>query len=247
MESILCTGFFLMSRIDFFSSRMNSHSTISSLHDFAFCVLNSNYSDLWFIRNLLVYVALSPVLLQLFKNTNFSLLLLVLFVGLAILFPPQYDSLFRWFPVYYMGAVCGYNWDGKIGFILKKRYSVSVYGLFSVLLLFMYLFTLKYNNDLLFVYFSPLLVWFIVDGLLYKSIYRIQRRKWMGYMFFIYCTHHFVLNILQKIIILICSPTSFLINVTFILSPVVTMLFLVWFSSVFSKKKIYAIISGGRI
>lgn len=75
---------------------------------------------------------------------------------------------------------------------------------------------------------------------------RFQVRPWMKYMFFIYCTHQFVLNVLQKFVVMTCPPTPLTLNLTFILSPVVVIVLLICTAKMLSRYRFYSYLSGGR-
>ena len=105
------------------------------------------------------------------------------------------------------------------------------------------------NERFLFYYrlFSPIILWFLTDILLVGFLKKkFHVKTWMRYMFFIFCTHQFVLNVLQKIVVLNYLPTPFVLNATFIITPIITILILIQVAGGISKYKIYTYLSGGR-
>lgn len=239
--------FWFLAHVPAFSSKMHIGSILNTPKEIIIAIFNSYHTDLWFIRNLMFYTLIVPVFLCLFKNKQVSSLILVLLLCVAVYIEPEYKSLLRWLPIYYMGAMCGYYWDNHtIGTFIHGKHS-KFFTFISLLILFgLYLLSLWKNNDLYIIYTSPLLIWFIVDGLLYKTIQNLKLKKWMSYMFFIFCTHHFVLNVLQKIVVLYCEPNSIVIFLTYIFSSIVCVLILIKVADLISHYKFYKILTGGR-
>lgn len=166
---------------------------------------------------------------------------------MAIYMQPDYKSLLRWLPVYLMGAVGGYYWDDHIlGRIFRNKHDCffTLGALLSFLIFYGY--SLYKNSDIYIIYTSPILIWIVVDGLFYRLIQRMRVKKWMSYMFFIFCTHHFVLNVLQKIVVIYCEPTRFVVYLTYLLSPVICVLLLIKVAGVLSRYRFYKILTGGR-
>lgn len=239
--------FFILAHVPFFSSKMNIDSILNTPKEIIIAILDSQHTDLWFVKNLMCYTLIAPVFLCLFKNKQISILILVLLLWLAIYLEPGYKSLLRWLPIYYMGTICGYYWNNHTirAYIHGKNIKFFTYS--SLLILAgLYLLSLWNNNDLYIIYASPLLIWFIVDGLLYKTIQDLKIKKWMGYMFFIFCTHHFLLNVLQKIVVLFCDPNDTVIILTYIFSPIICILILIKVADLISPYRFYKFLSGGR-
>lgn len=64
--------------------------------------------------------------------------------------------------------------------------------------------------------------------------------------FFIYCTHFFILNILQKLIFIYIPISSVFINLVFITSPIITIYLLIQIAKWFSNYSLYKYFTGGR-
>lgn len=239
--------FWFLVHIPALSSKMHIGSILNTPKEIIIAIFNSSHTDLWFIKNLMFYTLMAPVFLCIFKNKQVSFLIEVLLLCVAIYIEPEYKSLLRWLPIYYMGAMCGYYWENQdFGRFICSRHSPIFTFSLVFILASLYILSLWKNNDLYIIYSSPLLIWFIVDGLLYKTIQNLKIKKWMSYMFFIFCTHHFVLNVLQKIVVLCCEPNNVVIFLTYIISSIVCVLILIKVADLISHHKFYKVLTGGR-
>lgn len=239
--------FFILAHVPVFASQMNLGSILNSPKEIIMAILNSYHTDLWFVKNLMFYSLLAPVFLILFRNKRLSFFFLILLLAIAVLLEPEYKSMLRWAPIYQMGAMCGYYCNDQfVGPLLYGEHSKTFTCVAIIIFIGTYLLSLWKNSDIYIIYTSPLLIWFIVDGTLYKVIENLKKKQWMNYMFFIFCTHHFILNVLQKIIVLLCSPTQLVIHLTYILSPIVTILLLLKTADLIYEYNIYKVLCGRR-
>lgn len=239
--------FFILTHVPVFSSKMNIGPILNSPQEIVLAILNSYHTDLWFIKNLMCYTLLAPVFLILFCNRRLTFFSLTLLLTIAIFIEPEYKGIFRWLPIYQMGAICGYFWnDQAIGNFIHSKHRIFFTYCAIVLFVGLYLLSLCQNNDLYIIYTSPFLIWFITDSTLNNVVCNFKNKKWMSYMFFIFCTHHFVLNVLQKIVVIYCEPTRFVIYLTYLLSPVICVLLLIKVAGVLSRYRFYKILTGGR-
>ena len=239
--------FWVMSHVSVISMRMNIGNILNSPMDVIVAITNSHHTDLWFVKNLMCYTLLAPVLLLCFSNKRLSFLLLFILIASALYIDSEYKDLLRWIPIYIMGAMCGYYWnDTVVGGFIRKRHSL----LFTIsaisFLIICYVYSISIQSDKYLIYISPLLIWFIVDGLLYRFISTFKVKKWMGCMFFVFCTHHFLLNVIQKIVVLTCEPTNWVIYLTYFLSPIVAVILLIKIAGWLKRFSIYTVLSGGR-
>lgn len=246
-NTIFVSFFWIMSHVSFLSNKMNIGDILNSPIDIIIAILNSHHTDLWFVWNLMCYTLLAPVLLLCFTNKRLSIILLITSIVSALYIEPEYKELLRWFPVYLMGAMSGYYWNDKyIGYIVREKHS-PLFNICAILLLLIsYAFSMYYQTDKYLLYLSPLIIWIIVDGLMYRFICEFKIKEWMGYMFFIFCTHHFFLNVIQKFVVLSCPPTADVIYLTYFLSPIVTIIFLINVGRWLKRFKFYRLLSGGR-
>lgn len=239
--------YWILSHVPVISSRMNMGDVLNTPKDIILAVLNSYHTDMWFIKNLMCYTLLAPVLLILFQKEKRTWILGIIIFSLALYLMPEYKSLLRWLPVYLMGAMVGYFWDkNTFGYFFQSKKTRFFTIITVVVFLLIYIISLRTESDILLTYFAPILIWFIIDGLFSDMIASLKIKKWMNCMFFIFCTHHFLLNVLQKLIFIFMPHTYFVIMLTFILSPFIVVGVLLWIARMFSECKLYKIMTGGR-
>lgn len=147
----------------------------------------------------------------------------------------QYESFGYWLPVYLLGSFIGYN---------NTKINHPQHSLFYIFLFIAITITSYYTIIPLFFYrlLSPIILWFLAD--LYIKNYlliRFKEKQWMHYTFFIYCTHFFILNILQKLIFIYIPISS-----VFITSPIITIYLLIQIAKWLSNYSLYKYFTGGR-
>lgn len=248
--------FFVMLRMPVIHEKMRMGEALLSFDEVLYAILNARYTVLWFVKDLIIFCTLSALVFLLLKNKKIAFATLAFSTVMVITGDYGYEHPFTWFPVYFMGCIKGrfytFTTDGtycSITVFLKdkaKRYCfvVVVVAVFSVLYL-----SSVYNERVLFLFrlCSPIILWWLTDLLLNDFISRrFKVRRWMNYMFFIFCTHQFILNVLQKFVVLIFPPTDTVLNVTYLITPVLTVLIAIESARFFSRYKFYALLSGGR-
>lgn len=239
--------FWFMSHTPAIAAKLNIGDILNTPKEFLIAVLNSYHTDLWFVRNLMFYCLLAPVFLLVFRNRNISFVLLLASVVLAVCLEPQYKSLLRWLPIYQMGAMCGYfRNDAQIGKFVYDRHGKGFTVASIAILTASYVLSWLTDNDIYLIYTSPILIWFIVDGVFHHRIQDLKVKRWMNYMFFIFCTHHFLLNVLEKVAVLYCEPSRTVVFMTYVVSPVLCILILIKVADWISRYKVYKVLTGGR-
>lgn len=242
--------YFTITHIPFAVSNMNmGENAFNGFPSIVYAILNSTHTDLWFVKNLIIFSILSPVILFILKRKVLLTIIFLLSICIVCVYEPAHRSLFRWIPIYIMGAFCGFYWENpRIQRTLNSPQSGHITLIISLIFLTLYIATLLANNDLyIFRFCSPLLLWILTDGIASNYIKdRFVCKKWMRYMFFIYCTHHFVLNILQKVVVLNFEPSSIVINITFMITPIITIMILLTIAHKISHTSLYKILCGSR-
>ena len=105
----------------------------------------------------------------------------------------------------------------------------------------------SYDALYLFKIVGPIVVWFAADLIVPESLgVKWKIKPWMGYTFFIYATHQFLLNVEQALVRSFLPGTPLVLNLTFVITPVITILAIVLVASFFSKTKVYKVLTGGR-
>lgn len=249
--------YFVLSHWNFTASRMNMIAIPCGLTDIVRGILDSRFTPLWFIKNLIIYTIFAPIIFYFISTKTRAMLTLLLTLVITLLLDFSYDSYFVWLPVYLQGAVLGrffYRESSNQGvdalsrcFRTRASYLVML-CLTGICFTGLYILALWYPDSLLlYRCFTPILLWVITDFLVGQYINTSFKVKaWMGAMFFIYCTHYFVLNIIQKVAVLTFEPTEMFMTLLMIVTPAITIALLLLVASAISKFKVYKILNGGR-
>lgn len=236
--------YFTITRIPFLESRMHMGEVPGNWWRICIAIVDSRFTPLWFVRNLLIYVLFSPILYLLLKNKNVAFVCLVAFFAIAINVEWSSFHPLLWLPIYFMGAVWGKyfeNGESLTGKMLKLK------AVFPIVFLLVYAVAIFRPQSMYFFRcITPLLIWISVDLLLDKQIMKQEIKHWMSFMFLIYCTHYFLLNVIEKCVVLTLFPTRLVLNATFIIAPVITIILILVVGKYCSKFKYFHLLTGGR-
>ena len=248
--------FYIFAHIPMLHQKMNMGEVLGSPYEIVYSILNSRYTVLWFVKDLMIFCAFSAVIYLCVERLRTSIIVFCITVLLAHGDGVGYEHPFLWLPIYLSGAIVGrhflYDTNHSYHMIMHDA-SQKVRSFYAILmgtlLICLCILSGLYGGEYTFVYrlVSPLLVWVTVDLVLrsYLQNHFIVKR-WMSVMFFVFCTHQFVLNVVQKILVLKFPPTDTVLNVTFVGSAILVFVVLVKFACFLSRFKFYKYLSGGR-
>ncbi len=198
---------------------------------------NTQSYHLWFLRNLILFVLLTPVIFVLLKNIrgfpNGLLVLLLLYFNQAFLFVPVPRGL----EIYCFGAWVGINYRN---FALKRSRKLAIAGV--LLLLFMFGTAFRgyspWMNPLLF-----LALWFALDLFSFPPAYP----WWMHITFFTYVFHLFLLESLEKLVQIAFGRNPLAALLDYLLMPILVFILLALFAAILKKlPKLWLVLNGGR-
>lgn len=248
--------FYILVHVPALHQKMNMGETLSRPYEIVYAILNSRHTVLWFVKDLMIYCAFSAVIYLCIERLWVAILALGLSVLLAHVNDIGYEHPLLWLPIYLTGAVIGrhFLYDANHSYhIIMYDVPTKVRSFYAVLMLcaMICLCTLSgiYGGEFTFIYriVSPLLLWITIDLVLRDFLlHRFIVKRWMHVMFFVFCTHHFVLNVVQKVVVLTLPPTETVLNVTFVSSAVIVFVILVKLACFLSRFKFYKYLSGGR-
>ena len=248
--------FFILAHVPFFHDKMNMGDVLNSPKEIAYAIINSRYSVLWFVNNLMIFSAFSSVVLLMLKNQKQAISILGCSILVALYSEGGDESVYKWFPMYFMGAMIGRFYMDKpdgtyfsVKDIIPRNLQGLLAGTLAFLFILLWVLSGIYTEKVIFWFrlLAPLMVWILIDLSFSDFIQnKFNVRPWMRYMFFIFCTHQFVLNIVQKMVVLTCPPTPLVLNLTFVLSAISVFVFLIYGAVCLSKYKFYKYLSGGR-
>lgn len=248
--------FYIMTRIPSIGSRMNMESFELDVKTVLFSVLNSQYSPLWFVKNLIIYTILSPLIFCIIRRRWMGILLLIIATVSTFVFKFEYMNPLWGFPVYTQGALLGYWFyskdrnlesDAITRFIPKNLWYANI-GIMCAWFVCIYMaMYVNYDYMTLYRYCMPIIIWVLTDLLLNGFISnRFEIQNWMKCTFFIYCTHYFVLNIMHKLLTRTFEPTAIAIYAISFITPIITIFILIYTAKKARNNKVYKILTGGR-
>lgn len=236
----------IMTHVSAISSMMNMQAVPSDIWGLTLSVIDSKYTPLWFVKNLMIYCCLAPVLLLLLRNKLIFSVCVLGSIAYNMLVEVRYESIWHWMSIYMIGAFVGYYGLYRI---TPPRNVKKILAMCSIVL-FVILYILAFNdNKLLFLYriITPLLIWGGYDSIMEKwTLGLFEERQWMHGTFFIYCTHFFVINIFQKIVFKVLPHSHIFIDVMQVVTPIVVFALLAYIATKLQKNKIYKLMTGGR-
>ncbi len=229
--------FDLLAKLPVIGKYINNTNGITLLGWFRSLVTDEYYT-LWFLKVLIVYIALCPVfyfLLKDYKGLPTGLILIV--VVLVVKYMGGLD-FFRNLEGYLIGAWIGINHKDWVLYKSKALTWISIIYL---------IFELAVKSFYMNVFYEALLIpviWFVAD------IAGTEKKlpEWMSYTFFIYVAHDIILETLKKICQILFGLSGLASLLEFIFLPFVA-LFLVVLVAIFLKKfcrPVWRILSGDR-
>ena len=193
---------------------------------------------LWFLRNLILFVLVTPLIYLLMRNfrgfPSGLLVLVLLYVNQAVRLIPLPNGL----EIYCFGALIGINYKDLA---LRRSRLLTLIG--SLLLLFMFATAFRWYQP----WMCPLLflaLWFALDLFSFPSAYP----WWMRISFFTYVSHLFVLESLEKIVLIVFGKKPLAALLDFLFMPIVVFILLVLIAALLRKwfPRLWLVLTGSR-
>lgn len=200
----------------------------------------TKYNITWFIRDLIVYIVISPLFYCVLKSRLYGLLLLALTISTTYI---TSNDIITYSIPWLLGAYAGIHFKEHC----QKRYSRNVIIISSCTLLASFTVECMYfpNSENIFLLRLAQipLIWISTDTLAIST----TPKWWMRLSFFIYCSHHMILESIEKVFLLLFGKNYLGALLDFILAPVIT--FVVIFVIAFVLRPIrpvWVTLCGGR-
>lgn len=211
----------LITHFPFTASKMNMTPVDLSVNGYLYAMWDSTYNgSLWYVRNLLILIAFSPIIYVLFKNYKkiplgiFSLVffMLYIFTPMHIFTYDRYDRNIYFF----IGAYIAINHKDY----LYQRRTKSSLSILLISLLMNFLPTTNEFMNFVRIIASVYAIWFLpIDALLEKE------PKWyMKISFFVYCAHSIILETLEKIWLIIGGLQAISALADYLLMPFIAIM-----------------------
>ena len=242
-NAIFVAVYFILPRIPAIGEHLNMGIAIKTWRDVFVGIVDSRFTPLWFVKQLMFYTALSPLIFIVVRNKYIFSAIYVASAAVSLAGDSTiYDSFFRWLPMYLIGAFIGYH---KIE--LKRSIALVAIAITAFIALYGLILADYYKYLTLFRILTPILLWYITDWVAKDIISnKFKPKKWMMHTFFIYCTHHFCLNVVIKLAVINFEPSPMVLNITFVSAFIIVAVGLTLFCEWFSRFRIYSVLTGGR-
>ena len=240
----------IMGRFSF--SRNISISADLSLRSLYSCLVECRYSVLWYVRNLIVFFAATPVLYFFIKERNkkigLFLILLVISGNFAwlICYGNKPEVLY-WLPFYLMGSWIAVNKPYIFINQADKRTRVLatiglalciIWAMFPKYLLFNVVFEYLYRLII------PLVFWYYMDWFSFS----IKPTWLLSLSFPIYCLHDILSSPIEKVIVILFGNKIMIALGSYLFTPILVIMLIVIFcknvKTLFPKG--YSILFGSR-
>ena len=224
-------------------------------------ILNSDFSPLWFVKYLMIFTLIAPIMYYVFKNKYFGAIAILGMISLNVLayvfgiikapldvnensiVMLNYQYIF-----YAIGAWAGLNCRDWVENPTKSKRIIS---LVAVCVLCAVYFTPIFKIDVIvshtFRIFFAIAVWFVFDW-----VPEIKMNSWLKMSFWIYCTHTIVIQCIQRVISIVLSDfigaTNLLWVAEWFILPIVVVIALIFIGIYMQKylSKVYNVVTGNR-
>jgi surface polysaccharide O-acyltransferase-like enzyme len=210
--------------------------------------------QLWFLRDLMILVILSPVIYYLVKNLKWFVILLfsvIWFSGISLVVISTESLLY--FTVGAFFALIKPN----IKYQLFLRYSYYIAALWGIVIVTRLIciklhYITEFENMLLYkiaISIGLLSLWLLYDKLFGgKDVTLLKIAKLLPYSFFIYLFHEPLLNVVKKIIIAVVGKSATFTLIIYFCSAIITIVLCILIGYLFKRflRPVYAFSTGNR-
>lgn len=179
------------------------HSISFNLIEYLQSMINSDTMPLWFLRELMIFVIIAPLIFYIIKNKVLMGSIIVIDLILICGGYVGYRSFMYWLPIYMAGALFSKVVMEKGQFNIMKRNDIKSCFIAVLIIIAWFLPNSTREMDILgnalFILFRILSVIcfiIIIDVLINK---RYQTLEFMKFSFFVYCVHFPIISLIQLI------------------------------------------------
>lgn len=215
---IIVIFYWVLSRIPMIADRLNHMYVPNNLGYIIRSILNSDFTPLWYVRNIFILAVLSIIFYQIIRFKFGGMIIIGLLVVLNLLFEFNYFGIIYWLPMYLCGGMCALH--GKSIFRLKG--DIQGKSLKFLFVLFFVSSTFSNNNMVMYIYrvLSPFVVGDFLRILYEKKIFLKTEGIWK-YSFFTYCLHFVIISIYQKIMLILFGNGCVVTLLSYLSTPII--------------------------
>ncbi len=243
---IWCTLYYLffvvLTNVPMIKSKMNSEIIQFSFSNWINSLWVDEFYLLWFLKNLIVFILLTPIIWVVLKNHNKKIptgfIALIVLLSLFVLGVIDF-SYSEGLEFYLVGSYIGINCRELIKY---KNKIISIVSLIFIVFVMGSLFT--YWNSIVKIFFI-LAIWYALD---LTNLSDIELPWWTKITFFTYVAHEIPLEIFEKIILVLGGNRPIIALLDYLFIPIVVEIFLIISAYIFRKctPNMWNIITGDR-
>lgn len=222
--------------------------------DFFDCIRSLIISDtvpLWFVRELMFLVILSPLIYQLRKKLPWGILLSGLCVIGVVVGIIPYRSFLYWFPIYFIGSLMSVHQVESIAQKISDQKFLT-WSLFLLYLVFVWFLpntkgNMNYYGNFIFISFRLFSIGFALFLVAMIDVYHMVVQHLGEYSFFIYCVHFPLITLIARILEKFSTSDQTLL-VRYFVTFVLTFLLSIGFAQLLERAtpQVWYILNGGR-
>lgn len=237
--------YMLITHIPFAAKMMNNGEIINITFSniIGGIVFHKYYFTFWYLQDLIVLMALSPIILRLLRKKTLTILLLA--VNLIVTFFQIDLVIFKSTSLLFFVIGAFISVYGRDFFENESNYAGIYLGLFIVTGILRYFEFPIISQISLFV--APVLLWKGIDVIIQNKVYEKKNSWFVTQSFFIYASHVIPVTIIGHILAKVKSGYIW-VTISYLITPWIT-LGLIYVSAVIIHKYIprfYNLICGGR-
>lgn len=203
---------------------------------------------MWFVRVLIIYVILSPIIYFIVKKSkNLSFFIITFFIIINMFFKISYSSFLFWMPIHLLAAYLGIFYSS----ILDNKKNIFNKKIWPVLMIYLIMIVICINVDdhnVLYYFYrllSPLFLLLIFDLF---NLYKYRKFKVEKIGFFMYCVHLPLLKIIRKCLFIAFGYNQYISILIYIFTIIFTILIIYACYNILNKiaPKFLKLISGNR-
>lgn len=202
---------------------------------------DTRYNVTWFIRNLIIYIAITPFFFPIFRNRLGGGVLLA-FLIISHFF--DYDSILRYSTPFILGAYFGVHFKNECQRRYDKKIRICAACLLLISVLFETIFDCPQYGPIIPLRLLQIpLIWVASDILAIEK----EPKWWMKISFFIYCCHSLILESVEKLIWIGLHDTYTGALIDYIFAPLLTFCIIIALAFLLKRqKKVWSLLNGGR-
>lgn len=244
--------FAVLTRIPFIASHINFETYPIDLQFILKGLINSDFAPLWYIRNLFLYSVFQIIFYYLIKNKYIGIVSIsaLIIINMVLMQNDCYIEFLYWLPCFLIGAYFGLHIKR---FYFERSVKPKLTAC-AIAMTVIYCATLiicttgsKYSKIMMIIFdaSASLLMPFIFSSIIKKDI---NIKDPFKISLFIYCTHNFIVRVIEKLFLIVFGVSNFSAVTCLIFTPVITIALITLIAFILKKyfNRLWLFLNGGR-